>query len=101
MYTGTRRQRSGDLPSAARFASERPHMPRQLKASTSRGAGNANLSNPRKGEKYAGYNDDKRIATASGECDEWPGGWRWYGDGVYGRTDSGTGSGTGRPVRSQ
>ena len=45
----------------ADWLSESPALPRQLKASTSRGAGNANLSNRTKGEEYAGYNDDKRI----------------------------------------
>jgi len=85
----------------ADWLSESPALPRQLKASTSRGVGNANLSDRTKGEEYAGYNDDKRIAAATRGCDEWTVEWRRCGNCVYTRTGSGTGSGSRRPVRSQ
>jgi hypothetical protein len=67
--------RQGANPKAT-WPSTSPDMPRQFKASRSRG--NANLSNrtKRKENRYAGHNDDKWIiVAATGGCDEWTVAW--------------------------
>jgi hypothetical protein len=75
-------QRLGNRRVLTRWESELAEdirsVPRQFKTSTSRGVGNANLSNrtKRKENRYAGHNDDKRIiVTAAGGCDEWTVAW--------------------------